>query len=96
MMHAVDTGLACARDEHFHAHRLDRVRIAHQNDRRLHVAPAERRDEIEHVVQAHALRQRTFGSALDHRAVGHRIGKRHAELDDVGAGVDERVDDRRP
>jgi hypothetical protein len=31
------------------------------------------------------VRQRTLGSALDRGAVGHRIGKRHAELDDVGA-----------
>ena len=26
------------------------------------------------------------GRGLDRRAVGHRIGERHAELDDVGAG----------
>ena len=57
----------------------------------VHVAPAERRDESSTSVQAYALRQRALRSALDHRTVGHRIGKRHAELDDVRAGVDERV-----
>src|SRR5688500_8321898 len=29
--------------------------------------------------------QRAFAGALDHRPVGHRIGERHAELEDVGA-----------
>ena len=27
------------------------------------------------------------GGGLDRRAVGHGIGERHAELDDVGAGL---------
>ena len=35
--------------------------------------------------QADAVRQRALGGPLDHRAVGHRVGERHAEFDDVGA-----------
>ena len=41
----------------------------------------------EHVRQADAVLQRALAGALDHRAVGHRVGERHAELDDVGAGL---------
>ena len=40
------------------------------------------------------LRQRALGGALNHRAVRHRIGERHAELDHVGARRDQRVHDR--
>src|SRR6185312_2779645 len=52
------------------------------------------RDEIEHVAKADTLRERALGSALDDRPIGHRIGKRHAELDDVGARLYEAVDNR--
>src|SRR4029453_2297735 len=36
-----------------------------------------------------------MGRGLDRRAVGHGIGKRHAELDDVGAGGRKRLQDRK-
>ena len=42
----------------------------------------------EHLRQADAARQRALARLLDHRAVGHRVGERHAELDHVGAGRD--------
>ena len=38
--------------------------------------------------------QGAFGGALDGRPVGHRIGKRHAELDDVGAARHQRPHQR--
>ena len=44
--------------------------------------------------EADAVLQRALARALDHRAVGHRVGERHAELDDVGAGLDQRVHQR--
>ena len=31
---------------------------------------------------------------LDRRAIGHRIGKRHPQLDHIRAAIDERVEDR--
>jgi len=41
-----------------------------------------------------AARQRAFGTALDHRAVRHRVGERHPQFEDIGAGVDQRMQDR--
>ena len=41
-------------------------------------------------LDADAVRQRPFGRALDHRAVGHRVRERHAQLDHVGAGLGHR------
>jgi hypothetical protein len=40
---------------------------------------------------ADAARQRALAGLLDHRAVGHRVAERHAELDDVGAAGGQRV-----
>ena len=57
-------------------------------------ARAKRRDHRQHVGEADTLRERALGGALDHGAVGHRVGERHAELDHVGAGGNEPVQDR--
>ena len=70
---------------------LDGVEVAHQHHRRIRVVPAELRDRLQHPAQPGAARDRALGTALDGRAVGHRIGERHAELDHVGAGRDQRV-----
>ena len=91
---AVDAGRLGAIRERRHAHRFDRIGVAHEHDRRHRVGAAEVANHVEDVVQADALRQRAFARALDHRPVGHRIGKRHAQLDDVRAGRDQRVHDR--
>ena len=45
--------------------------------------------------QADAARQRPLARLLDHRAVGHRVAERDAELDHVGAGLDHRQHDLR-
>ena len=37
--------------------------------------------------------ERALARELDRRAIGHRIGERHAELDDVGAGAGQRRED---
>src|SRR6185312_12187519 len=42
-------------------------------------------DEPQNIGKANPVFQRTFACALNHRPVGHRIGKRHAELEDVRA-----------
>ena len=44
------------------------------------------RDDVEHLIEAHALLERALRARLDDGAVGQRIGERHADLDDVGAG----------
>ena len=51
------------------------------------------RDERQRGPQAAAGGQRALGRALDDRAVGQRIGKRHAHLEHVGAGAIERPQD---
>jgi hypothetical protein len=38
--------------------------------------------------------QRALAGALDHRAFGHRIGKRHAEFQDIGAARHQGVHQR--
>src|SRR5260221_7320787 len=45
-------------------------------------------------MQTNPMLQRTLAGALDHRAVGHRVGERYAELDDVGARLDQRLHQR--
>ena len=40
-----------------------------------------------------AMLQRAFAGPLDDRAIGHRIAEGHAQLDDIGAGVDRRQRD---
>ena len=89
--HAVDADRAGLLGERRIAHGLDRVQVAHQDDRRILVALAELADEGQGLAQAHVVREGALAGALDHRAVGHRIGERHADLEHVGAGLDQRV-----
>ncbi len=89
--HAVDARVARGRGECVRAHALDRIRVAHQHDGRLLVARAKALHVVEHAVKRHAFRERALRRALDHGAVGHRVGERHAELDHVGAAFGERV-----
>lgn len=46
------------------------------------------------LLQVDATRQRTLAGALNHRAVGHGIGKRNAELQHVGTGLHQSVQQR--
>ena len=66
---------------------FDRVRIAHQHDRRLVVGRAKCAHHGQHLAQPYAERQRLVAGLLDYGAVGGRVGERHAELDHVGAGL---------
>ncbi len=67
---------------------LDRIRIAHQHDRGRGVLLAEFAHHGQYLAQADAKAQRSLAGFLDHRAVGHRVRERHAELDHVAAGLD--------
>ena len=64
-----------------------RIQIAHEQQRRFRLA-AGRIELLENPAQRHALLQRHAARALDGHAVGHRIGERHADLDDVGRFAD--------
>ena len=84
---------AAAAREGLEAHPQDRVGVAEDDDRRRDRRRARRSIERERRAQAAAGRQRPLGRALDHRAVGQRIRERHADLEDVGAGAIERLQD---
>ena len=45
----------------------------------------------EHAFERGARAQRAFPCALDHRAIRDRVGKRHAEFDQVGAPAHQRL-----
>jgi hypothetical protein len=91
---AIDPSRARPLGEGRIAHDLDRVEIAHEHDRRLVVALAERTHHLQHIGQPHALGQCPFGGALDHWTIGHGIGEGYAQLDDIGAGCDHGVHQR--
>ena len=71
----------------------DRVEIAHEDDRCRIVLTAEIGDHREEIAQLHAGIEAADVAELDRRAIGHRIGERHAEFDDIGAIGDERAQD---
>jgi hypothetical protein len=71
--------------------REDEVRVAHEHHRnRLGEGPP----HLQHAVQRRARRKRGGVRGVDHRAVGQRVRERHAELDQVGAGLGVRLADR--
>ena len=45
------------------------------------------RNHVDDIIEAHTLCERPLGRPLDHRTVGHRVGERNAQLDDVSAGT---------
>jgi hypothetical protein len=71
--HTVDARLRGRLGEALESHRLDRVGITHQDDRRIRVDSTEGNDQFEHLPQAHAPGQGALGSALDGRTIGHRV-----------------------
>ena len=72
---------------------IDRIEIAHQDNGRLCVAFAEFRDHFERSAQSLPALQRPQTGGLNRRAVGHRVGERHAELDHIRPGRREGLED---
>jgi len=92
--HTIHTGLHGRLGEGGVAVDLHRVQVAHQYYRRLRVTLSELRHGLQHVAAARPACQCTFGAALDGRAIGHRVGERHAQFDHIGAGIDQCMHDR--
>ena len=91
---AINTRIERGGSELLDTHRFDRIGVAHQHHRRFVVVGTKVGDHAEHLPQADTLGERALGSTLDGRSVGHRIGERNAEFDDVSTGFDQRVHQR--
>ena len=90
----VDPGNTGVLEEGVDAIGPDRVVVAHQHDRRVVSGLAEGRDHGERLLQGLAGLEGALAGELDRHAVRHRIGEGHTELDDVGAGRRQGVQDR--
>ena len=71
--------------ETFESELEDRIQVSVEDDRDLGARP-DLADAIEHAGNGGARFQGTLRGELIDEAVGERIGKRDAELEDVGAG----------
>ena len=71
----------------FDAVAVDRVVVPHQDDWRFGLGLPEPADHGQRPAQGHAGLERAQRCLLDRRAVRHRVGERHAELDQVGPGL---------
>jgi hypothetical protein len=69
------------------------ISITHQHHRRGRVALTEFAHDHQRAVERHAALERTFAGFLDDRTIGHRIGKGHPQLNQVGAALDQRMQD---
>jgi len=88
---AIDARLCALSHEPVAATDRHRVGIAHQHERDLGVAGAEGGGNGENVRRFGARGEAAQIGGLDRGAIGHRIGKGHAELDDIGSARNERV-----
>ena len=75
-------GSASARGEALGAPREHEVGVAHEHHRQ---PGGERLGDVEHGVDRRPAASARGAGGVDHRAVGERVGERHAELDEVGA-----------
>jgi hypothetical protein len=89
---AIDAGGFCVDQKPVDAVDIDRVVVPHQDQRCRGVVAAKRAHHGEGLLQGHARLQRAQAGRLDRRPIGHRIGEGHADLDDVGAGFWQRLD----
>ena len=62
-------------------------------NRRVGIAGTEGAHQLQRLLHVLAALERALGRGLDGGAVGHGIGERHAELDQVGAGGGQAVED---
>ena len=81
------------RQEALHAIAMDGVVVAHQHQRRLAFAAPEVAHHLQGLGQILTRLQGAQGSGLDGRAIGHGIGEGHAQLDDVGTGRRQALED---
>ena len=67
------------------------VGVTHEDHRRGAVALAEGLHHGQYLGETNAERECAVARFLDHRAVGRRVGKRHTQLDHIGATLDHAV-----
>ena len=84
--HAVDAGVGSGARKHGWIHPHHRVGIGEENDRRVHLG-ADASNDLERAAERHAAGERPLARALNHRTIGQRIRKRHADLEHVRAGA---------
>ena len=89
----IDTGIDAGVGEPVGSADRHRIGIAHQHQRRIGMALTKFRGDVEDISGLGASGEAADIRGLNRGAVGHRIGERHAELDDVRAACDERVED---
>ena len=65
------------------AHRMDRIVIAHQHNRRGLIGLPKSFDQLQGFRQGLPARERPQVRGLNGGAIGHRVGKGHAEFDDI-------------
>jgi len=80
----IHTGRRRIDAETFGYHRTGRVQVAHQDDRRRIVLAAEFAHHGQDMPDLDPGFQGALAGRLDDRTVGHRIGERHADFDQVG------------
>src|SRR5437660_972832 len=68
---------------------VDRVVVAHHHIGRVRVALAQAAHQAQRAAQARAAFQGALPGRLDRRAIRHRVGERHADLDEIGPGLGE-------
>jgi hypothetical protein len=84
--HTVDAGASKLVAEPLKPEREKRIQVAEQ-DYRDFALLADSPHELETVTNAHVIGERSLGSSLNHRTVGHRIRERHSKLDDVSSAA---------
>ena len=80
---AGDAGARCIVRQSIETVRQQRIEVAHQQQWRAQLR-ARTGEFGKNPFERHALRERYAAGALNRGAVRHRIGERHADLDDVG------------
>ncbi|MNN44428.1 hypothetical protein D3C81_1587190 [compost metagenome] len=90
---AVNAGFLGFGDEARYAVHVDRVEVPHQHQRCFVVVLAELANHLQGFRQILLGTQRTDVGELDCRAVSHRIGEGHAQLDHIGASRRQALED---
>src|SRR5581483_8915031 len=92
--HAVHARLRRATRKGVHAHRFDGIGITHQHHRRVLVLLAKAMYHVQHTLEVSVLLECALACSLDRGSIGHGIGERHSQLDDVGTPFDQGMHQR--